>query len=293
MPKNSLKPDSNTIASENKALYQHQNMKANKSFILFLCCAAILWGCRGKGGGNRQDVVENREAKQLLQGIWLNEDDEEVAFMAKGDSIYYTDSTSQPARFMIVGDSLWMIGANTIKYVIIKQAPHLFYFQNGNGDLVKLVKSENTNDRFLFSHKRPQAINQKTLIKRDTVVTYGDKRYHLYVQINPTTYKVFKTTYNDDGVEVDNVYYDNIIHIAVFCGAKKLFSRDFRKTDFRRQIPSDFLRQSIFSDMTFLHINPQGIHFTAAICIPDDPSSYLVDVAISFAGKLSMGVVNH
>ncbi len=58
------------------------------------------------------------------------------------------------------------------------------------------------------------ALNQNTLIKRDTVVVRGDEKYHLYVQVNPTSYKVYKSSYNDDGVEVDNVYYDNIVNLA-------------------------------------------------------------------------------
>lgn len=49
----------------------------------------------------------------MLQGIWLNDDDEDdVAFRVKGDTIYYPDSTSQPVYFYIAGDTLVMKGAN-------------------------------------------------------------------------------------------------------------------------------------------------------------------------------------
>lgn len=73
------------------------------------------------------------------------------------------------------------------------------------------------------------ALNQNKLIKRDSVVIYGNEHYHWYIQVNPTTYKVAKQTYNDNGVEVDNVYFDNIIHLSLFCGGTQVFSRDFER----------------------------------------------------------------
>ena len=58
------------------------------------------------------------------------------------------------------------------------------------------------------------------MLKRDCVVFFNDEKYHCYIQINPTTYKVVKPSVNDDGVEVDNVYYDNIVNLTVFNGNK-------------------------------------------------------------------------
>ena len=119
---------------------------------------------------------------------------------------------------------------------------------------------------------------------------YNGERYHTYIQVNPTTYKVVKSAYNDEGVEVDNVYYDNIIHISVFQGARQLFSRDFRKKDFSGKIPSAYLRQSILSDILFDRIDASGLHFISEIAIPDSPSSYQVDILISFDGKMTKKV---
>ena len=58
--------------------------------------------------------VEDKEAKQMLEGIWINEDEQSVAFRAKGDSIFYPDSTSLPVAFQIFGDTLVMHGASEI-----------------------------------------------------------------------------------------------------------------------------------------------------------------------------------
>nr|MBP7471680.1 DUF4738 domain-containing protein [Prevotella sp.] len=262
-------------------------------FIIVLSLTLIFAGCKGRGGKSASEKHEDIQAKQLLQGIWVNDDDDnDIAFMAKGDTIYYPDDTSQPVYFKIVGDTLYMRGANITKYPILKQAQHLFEFKNQVGDMVKLIKSSNHDDCYAFGGRRPMALNQRQLIKRDTIVGNGDKKYHCYVQVNPTTYKVVKSTYNDDGVEVDNVYYDNIIHLSVFDGARQLFSRDFHKQDFNGKVPSDYLKASILSDLLFSKVDNSGVHYTASLCIPDSQSSYMVDICVSSSGSLSVNVLN-
>jgi hypothetical protein len=106
----------------------------------------------------------------------------------------------------------------------------------------------------------------------------------------PHDYKVVKTSYNDDGVEVDNVYHDNIVNLNVYHGAKKLFSGDFRKQQFVSLVPKDFLSQSILSDLIFKTIDPDGIHYIASLMIPDSMSSFQVEIIVSYTGKLQMKV---
>lgn len=261
----------------------------NRTLILFF--ALLLVACSGnKVNPQQAGAKEDRKAKELLQGIWVNDDEQDVAFRAKGDSIFYPDATSQPVRFQIFGDTLVLHGANDVKYPILKQAPHLFEFRNQNGDIVKLTKSENKDDIYLFTSHQPVVLNQNTLIKRDTIVYLNEKKYHCYVQVNPTKYKVVKATYNDEGVEVDNVYYDNIIHLSIFQGARKVFSRDFRKDMFTGFVPKGFLEQSILSDLTMLRAEPGAITYQAILALPDSPSSFIVDVTIGEGGKMNMKV---
>ncbi len=256
--------------------------------IVFLAILALA-SCK-KAGSQSGAVREDNAAKQMLQGVWVNDDEESVAFMAKGDTIFYPDSTSQPVYFQIIHDTLVLHGANDMKYPIVKQAPHLFEFRNQTGDIVKLVKSENKSDLLLFTHKRPVALNQNKLIKRDSVVMFGNDSYHCYVQVNPTSFKVIKATYNDDGVEVDNVYHDNIINVNVYKGNTRLFSRDFHKRDFSRYVPSDFLESSVLSDIIIEHASADGVHFYAVLAMPDSQMSYNINLTISYAGKLEMKV---
>lgn len=266
-------------------LYNKRNIT-----ITALVAVGLLMASCGKKHQAPTAPEEDRTAKQQLQGIWVNDEEEDVAFKAKGDTIFYPDSTSQPVYFQVFGDTLVLHGANDVKYPIVKLTHHLFIFRNQNGDEVKLKLSENADDESFFTVRRPEALNQNQLIKRDTIVGHGTEKYHCYVQVNPTTYKVIKASYNDEGVEVDNVYYDNIINLHIYHGAQKLFSSDFRKQAFAGRVPKEFLRQSILSDMKLASVDDRGIHYVASLVIPDSMSSFEVELVIGYDGKLTMNV---
>lgn len=258
-----------------------------------LAACFLLTGCRKKSSEIQLSNKENKEAKAMLQGIWVDEESEDVTFKMKGDTVYYPDTTSVPVYFCIMNDTLNLRGNTLVKYPIVKQAAHVFWFKNQNGDIVKLRRSDDPNDALLFVHKQAKVLTLNHVVKKDTVIVHGGERYHCYVYVNPTRYKVIKTTYNDDGVEVDNVYYDNIIHVSVFHGAEQLYSRDFNKRMFGRLIPSRFLSQAILSDMDFDNVDNQGFHFDATICIPDGASCYMVGAIINFKGEMSMELLDY
>ena len=69
-------------------------------------------------------------------------------------------------------------------------------------------------------------------------------RYRAYVYINPSQMKVVKTTYSEDGISMDNIYYDNVMHICVYEGKKSLYAKDITKQMFVDVIPTDFLQQA-------------------------------------------------
>lgn len=251
---------------------------------------ALVTACHDKAGVP-QGSEEDKEAEAMLQGIWVDSDTENVTFRMKNDSVYYPDSTSLPALYKVYGDTL-VIGGS--RYPIVKQSPHLFWFKNQNGDVVKLAKSESVEDSLVFEQNRSHALPVITeVVKRDTVVMYGGEKYHCYIAINPTKYKVTYTTYNTDAVGVENVYYDNIIHISVYRGAAQLFSRDIKKQMYAKFVPSQFLSQSILSGMDFAKADAEGFHFNATICMPDGASCYMLDTKVSLQGRLSMELVEY
>lgn len=261
--------------------------------LFTICLLAVLTAACGDKKTESQQAQEDRQAKQLLQGIWLDESEQDVIFKVVGDTIYYPDSTSQPVYFQIFNDTLVLHGASDVRYPIIKQTRNLFVFDNQNGDEVHCVLSDDPDDADFFTKAKPASLNQGKVVKRDTVVTYEGERYHIYVQVNPTTYKVIKSSYTDEGVAVDNVYFDNIVNLTVYHGSQRLFGNDFHKQAFKRIVPADFLSQSVLSDFTFYKCDAAGIHMTAWLVMPDDRmSSFLPEVIIDYNGKMSMKVQN-
>ena len=233
---------------------------------------------------------EDLEAKQLLQGIWMDYSTDDAAFRAVGDTIYYPDAASQPNHFRFLKDSLEL---GNQRYPVLKQSEAVFWFQNQAGDTVKFYKSDTPDDSLYFVHRQPEILTVTDVIKKDSVVLVGGQRYHWYIAINPTTYRVRKTGYTSEGVAVDNVYFDNIIHISLFQGTRQVFSQDFGKRNYAAEVPDSFLEQAILGNMQYSHADAKGFHFNATICIPDGASCYMVDTCIGLNGQLSLKLLEY
>ena len=256
-----------------------------------LLTISLLMGVLVACNQNNSSVLpENKEAKTLLQGVWVDQESGDISFKAKGDTIYFSDATSMPTYFRIFEDSLYL-GSGT-SYSIVKQTEHLFWSKNQNGDLLKLEKGDGE-EAVVNEHPAPSVLTYTHQVKIDSVVTYNSKRYHWYIAINPTKYKVTKRSYNEDGLEVENVYYDNIMHVSVFLGADKLYSSDFHKQQYKGLVPDAFLDEAIFANMEYSHVDAQGLHFKAVLCIPDGATSYVVETTISYTGTASMKLAEY
>ena len=239
---------------------------------------------------NSSSLPDDKEAKAMLQGVWVDEESGDVAFRVNGDTLYFADATSMPTYFRIYEDSLYL--ASGTAYGVVKQTEHLFWFNNQNGDLLKLQKSDGT-DGADVDAAAPSVLTYTHQVKIDSVVAYNNNRYHWYIAINPTKYKVSKRTYNEDGLEVENVYYDNIMHISVFQGAHKIFSSDFHKKQYQGLVPAAFLDEAILANMEYSSIDAEGLHFNATLCILDGATCYMVESTISYTGALSMKLVEY
>lgn len=237
---------------------------------------------------------ENIEFKAALQGMWMDENTESPVLQIKGDSIYYFDVAIPSVLFKVFDDSLITYGAaNKTSYQIIKQSAYTLWLQTEIGGLIQLSKVDNTTDSIIFANNTIKEEPQQTteVIQKDQVVFYNNVRYRGYVYINPSEIKVIRPEYTEEGFQVDNVYYDNIIHICVYEGKNKLFGKDVMKKDFEGIIPDDFLQWSILSDMNFKGVDDKGYQYQASICIPNETSCYLVNISISENGNLSYTLV--
>ena len=77
-----------------------------------------------------EEEKEDSNAKEMLQGIWLNDETESPLMRVEGDTIFYADSQSAPIAFKIIRDTLYTYGNDTTYYKIDKQAEHIFWFHS-------------------------------------------------------------------------------------------------------------------------------------------------------------------
>ena len=218
-----------------------------------------------------EEEKEDSNAKEMLQGIWLDDETESPLMRVEGDTIFYADSQSAPIAFKIIRDTLYTYGNDTTYY-----------------NIIKLHKSEDFNDSLSFVREEVVIPTYTEVTKRDSVVTYNGARYRAYVYINPSKMKVIKTTYSEDGISMDNVYYDNVMHICVYEGKKSLFASDITKQMFDKVVPEDFLVQAILSDTKFLKVDRNGFHYQAILAIPESSVYSIAELEISFDGTLTI-----
>ncbi len=191
-----------------------KNVAVSLMAILFAACSG------NKSPHSLQQEKEDLECAKGLAGIWLDDETESPLMRVEGDTIYYADVQSTPIAFKIIRDTLYTYGNDTTYYKIDKQGEHIFWFHSITDDVIKLHKSEDLNDSIYFVREEVVIPTYTEVTKRDSVVTYNGARYRAYVYINPSKMKVIKTTYSEDGISMDNVYYDNVMHICVYEGRK-------------------------------------------------------------------------
>lgn len=270
-------------------------MKIHKIKAVCLClCICFMTAC---GGNARQESGSANQSApadttlRLLQGIWIDEETSLAFCKIEGDSIFYPDTMNVPLRIEATADTLTLIGSETVHYPIDRITKNSLSFHGATGDVVSLRKSEDLNDTIYFTHKVSKPITYNEVVKKDTVVYREGERYRCYIYVNPSKHKVYKQSYTNEGVAVENVYYDNVIHICVYKGKVCLYSRDYSRKSFSNIIPEGFLQQAILSDMKYGFTDKDGFHFNATVCIPDGASCYVTDICVSPDGNVRMELV--
>ncbi len=262
-------------------------------FILFLCFSCGERHKSKQGGELEGSVSEDLKAKELLQGIWVDDETDIPLFKIAGDSLYFSDSQSLPLNFKVVKDSLYMYGYETLSYAIDHLTEFRFWFHSLSDDLVKLYRSENDLDSVFFTTKVIEPIPSYTsVVQKDSVVFYKEKRYRGYAYINPSKMKVSKVSYTEEGLSKELVYYDNVIHICVYDGKTELYAKDITKELFRDMMDAEFYEQSILSDMDFLGVDGKGYHYLASICIPESVICNVIKITVSFDNEMTLQMVN-
>lgn len=268
--------------------------------FLFLSCVLfgyLLVSCRQGQGyknvGQKEGFHEDMESKRKFQGIWLDRESGDVMLWAKGDSVYYPDTVNIPVKFWFSDDTLYLSGKSVVAYPVDTMGNYIFKFHSLMGEVVSLERSQNPDDTIYFERKKATPLVLSDVTKKDTVVYYDNERYHCYVYVTPTKQKVYKTSYTDEGIAVENVYFDNVIHICVYKGRVCLYSKDYSKRSFVDLVPDNFLSQAILSNMEFAGVDGSGFQFYATVCIPDGASCYMMSILVDYKGKAVITLVEN
>lgn len=265
-----------------------------KYVCLFVFAATALVSCGGQKTDRKLSVADTAFSDgtlQKLQGIWIDEETSMSFCMIKGDSIFYPDSLNVPLRIMARIDKLALIGSDTVLYPIDVLTENRFCFHSTTGDNVCLRRSEDPNDTVFFSRKESTPIIYNEVVKKDTVVFCKGDRYRCYIYVNPSKYKVYKQSYTNEGVAVENVYYDNVIHICVYKGKTCLYAHNYSRKSFVEIIPEEFLQQAVLADMKYGYTDDDGFCFYASVCVPDGAICYVVEIRISPHGEVRMNLL--
>ena len=261
-----------------------------KLFSKVLICISLMSSCSGQPQKKEEMEKEDLIAKEWLQGTWIDDMTETPLFTAKGDTIYYIDEPAAPVAFKIIEDTLKTYGRKVSNYHIKKQGKSFIWIQSFMGDILQLSKAENSQDSLWIPRQTPKEKTDNVLSK-DNVVHYNNQRFRGYVYINPTNIKVHQPEITEEGLEIENIYYDNIIHICVYEGKNKLFGRDMKKQDFESLIPAEYYQRAILSDMEFGGVNAKGYQYQATLCIPNSASCYLINISITKDGDITYELV--
>lgn len=254
-----------------------------KSVLLIVLGSILFWSCRDS---KTETIAEDHKAKEMFQGLWVMDENGGSVLLAKGDSISFPDSASVPVHFWINSDSIFLKGRNVNSYKIIKQSENVFRMMNKNGEEVTLVKSDNKN---LLSDFKYHAYAMNTFLKEssDTLVKTEAGYFQSEVFCQTSSERVIKPTFNDLGIEVDNVYLDNTARLNITNGGKLIYSHEFKKQEFQSMIDKAFLERSILKRFVFNRTDLKALYYDAMIGIPDAATSYVIEVRITTDGKVT------
>lgn len=264
------------------------------SFVLALTsCADVKKQSLKLFSSSADAEPEDAYAKQTLQGIWIDSETDNISFFANGDSLFYPDTAFSPVRFFFRNDTLFLASADTSTYPVKELKDNSFIISSATKDTIQFVRSLNPDDTLFFLHHQATPLTYQEVTKTDSVIYHAGARYHCYVYVNPSSLKVYKTSYTDEGLAVKNVYFDNVIHICVYQGKTCLFARDYNKNSFEGLVPDSFLAHAILLNIEINAADAEGCHFFASLSIPDDVSCYMIDILAGYDGNETLRLADN
>ena len=263
-------------------------MRAYWLAVMFV--VSTIYGCKSVDDTGTSPVMENDTiAVAMMQGVWLDDLSGVQKLMVRGDSIYFPNRIDYPLFFKVISDTLFVHGGELAKYPIESMSETDMSFYTASGDLMSLRKSET--DSLLYGMLEQAEEPKHEVLEKDSIIFNQGVRYRGYVYINETDIKVTSPYISEDGIYMDNVFFDNVIHICVYKGKERLFGKDIRREMFEGIVPQEYLQFSILEDMNFIGVSSQGYTYSATVCSPGSPSCYCVEVFVSKDGELTFTLV--
>ena len=259
--------------SKGKDFINQKNMDLKLIFGLILLLFSSCATPSQQKEKEKAERVTDPNVKSQLQGVWLDKNTESPVLKIEGDSLVYASKSDLRMRYLLVNDTLFVSGLHTVPYPVFEQSEYTLSLKTPMGDEISLYKADRA-DLLLDEPKASDLKPVTQVIKKDSVIRTGKNRYHGYITINPTTIKVVRPGVTEDGFSIDNVYYDNIIHICVYEGRKQLCGKDIKRSMFAGIVPNEFLSVSILQDMYFWGKKNHKFLFRATLRVPDGPSYY-------------------
>lgn len=227
---------------------------------------------------------EGNIAVEMLQGIWFSAESETPFFKVEGDSLRFIEQPNDNIYFQISEDSLYTYGSQKFGYKIDRQSEYAFWFHSLSNYVVKLYKSDNEEDSIYFDNYANTLDNAvdtvKQVLQNDTVIFYDDLRLRGYAFINPSSLKVYKPIYSDEGVRIEQVYYDNVVYVCVYNGPEKLFGQNIYKEDMKGILDETFFNSVILEDMNFVDVDDNNYYYQAKVAIPNSLIFDIIEVKI-------------
>lgn len=264
-------------------------MKLSTEKIGILLFPIVVAGCGQQAAREQQEMQEaDKLSHAYLQGVWVDNTTEVPVFRIEGDTVYYPDALRAASYFEVKGDTFTTYGGQVTAYYMERLSDGYLTLRSSGGDLISLYKSDDDSyDSLTFAPADTDMEPvEPQVIEKDSVVVFDGTRFRGYVYINHSQIKVIRSGISQEGLSVDNVYYDKIIHICVYKGKQRLFSKDISKPMFGSVIPENFLKVSILEDMDFIGVNDEGYKYRATVGDPEGTACYYVDLLIDKAGNI-------
>lgn len=118
--------------------------------ILIIIFLIILFSCKKenrKNANNNEEINKKQTSnikidKNLLSGVWAENEDENAIFEIKGDTLRYVEFYGTPYFYKLVGDSIKIYLEN--EYVsgskILKISQDSLVLKSDDGDIIRLYR---------------------------------------------------------------------------------------------------------------------------------------------------------